>query len=111
VEPIEANMVITSANKVALKEYQMKLSIRQKDGSKTIVSIICLMMQMEWGMEVHIDDTPQMNLDDGISLLFEHLPESAEERELYFKTVYDKCNKSGTSIVLCIASEHSHVKW
>jgi hypothetical protein len=69
------------------------------------------MMQMEWGMEVLIYNTLQMNLDDGIILFFEHLPESAEERELYFKKIYDKQNKSGTSIVFCIVTEHSHVKW
>ncbi len=57
------------------------------------------MIQMEWGM------------DDVIILLFKHLPESAEERELYFETIYDKQNKSGTSIVFCIVTEHSHVKW
>ncbi len=49
----------------------MKLSIRKKDDIETIVSIICLMMQMEWGMEVHMYDTLYMNPDDEIILLLE----------------------------------------
>jgi hypothetical protein len=52
-----------------------------------------------------------MNKDDKIISLFEHLPESAEERELYFKSIYDKQNKSGTSIMFHIITDHSHVKW
>ena len=62
-------------------------------------------------MEVPVYDTSWMNKDDKIISLFEHLPESEEERELYFKSIYDKQNKSGTSIVFCIVTEHSHVKW
>lgn len=70
VDLMEANMVrvITSVNEVALKEYQMKLSIHKKDDIETIVSINCFIMQMEWGMEVHIYNTLWMNLHDGINL-------------------------------------------
>jgi hypothetical protein len=47
VEMAQANTVIASTDEVALKEYQMKLSIHKKDDIETIVSMICLMMQME----------------------------------------------------------------
>jgi hypothetical protein len=43
----QANRVIASTDEVALKEYQMKLSIHKKDDIETIVSMICLMMHME----------------------------------------------------------------
>jgi hypothetical protein len=62
-------------------------------------------------MEVPVYDTSWMNKDDKIISLFEHHPESAEERELYFKSIYDKQNKSGTSILFHIITDHSHVKW
>jgi hypothetical protein len=88
----------------------MKLSIQKKNDIETIVSMICLMMQMEWGMEVPVYGTSWMNKNDKIISLFEHLPESAEERELYFKNIYDKQNKSGTSIMFHIITDYSHVK-
>jgi hypothetical protein len=62
-------------------------------------------------MEVTVYDRSWTNKDDKIISLFEHLPVSGEERELYFKSMYDKQNKSGTSIMFPIITDHSHDKW
>jgi hypothetical protein len=42
---------------------------------------------------------------------FDYLPKTAKEREHYFRPIQDKRNKTSTSIVFCIMTKYSHVKW
>jgi hypothetical protein len=77
-----------------------------------LVLVVCLMMIADQGMEVSVFNASGGNEDVENIQFFEELTDFAEEESMkFFLKVYNMRNKKGTSIVFCIMTEQSHIKW
>jgi hypothetical protein len=110
----ETATIVPSVSDIALKEYQMKLLVPKKNAEDYLIGIIRRMMMNNWSMGINVYDplSTSENLDINLEIeAFDDVPKTAEKREHYFQPIQDKRNKTGTSIVFCIMTEYSHVKW
>jgi hypothetical protein len=95
----ETATIMPSVSDIALKEYQMKLSVPKKNAEDYLVGIIRQMMMNDWSMGINVYDplSTSENLDINPEIkAFDDLPKTAEEREHYFQPIQDTRNKTGT---------------
>ena len=110
----ETATIVPSVSDIALKEYQMKLSVPKKNADDYLIRIIRRMMMNDWSMGINVYDPLSTSENPDINPeieAFDDLPKTTEEREHYFRPIQDKRNKTGTSIVFRIMTEYSHVEW
>jgi hypothetical protein len=109
-ERAETATLMPSVSDVAMKEYQMKLLVPKKNEEEYLYTVVKQMMMNHWGMGIHAYVPLSANANPEIES-FDDLPDTDEGREPYFRSIQDKRNKKGTSIVFHIITEYSHVEW
>jgi hypothetical protein len=73
----ETATLMPSVSDVAMKEYQMKLSVPKKNEEEYLYTVVKRMMMNNWGMGIHAYDPSSANVNPEIES-FDDLPDTDE---------------------------------